>query len=53
MINSRVNIREKLFELEDAVLEMRTTALQSEQNLQTHLEKENSTIASTVNRQIS
>ena len=31
---------------------MRTTALQSEQNLQTHLEKENHTIAFTVSKQI-
>lgn len=37
----RVNMRDKLFALEDAVLEIKSTAMQNEQNIQSQVEKEN------------
>ncbi|CDW78796.1 UNKNOWN [Stylonychia lemnae] len=48
----RVNIRERLFELEDALLEIKTTTQQKEQNIQSALEKENTKVVQTVNSQI-
>ena len=36
-----VNVRDKIFELENEVLEIKTNTTHSEQNIQTQVEKEN------------
>eukprot|EP00347_Sterkiella_histriomuscorum_P013441 403364695 len=48
----KVNLRDRIYELEDALLEIKSTSIQTGQNLQEHLEKENSKVVNTVNSQI-